>query len=58
MALGDAFARRADDNAGDGGVLEAVAGDGAGDEGLHSLWGFSFGADDEAGGCVDGDLQS
>lgn len=44
--FGEAFLVRADDDAGDGGVLEAVAGDGARDEGGHAAGGFAFGADD------------
>lgn len=42
----EAFFVRPDDDAGDGGVLEAVARDGARDEGGHAARVFAFGADD------------
>lgn len=54
--FGEAFARGAHDDARDGAVLQAVAADAAGDEGLHARGGFAFGADYEAGGGVDCDL--
>ena len=51
-----ALGARPDDDDGDGRILQTVFRDGAGKEALNSAEGAAAGADNEAGGLVDGNL--